>query len=155
MPPLVMLALIAMPGGSGKTTLCARHPDKFQDLDVLVWRFAGMAMRRAIDTGRADLIPRIYEHALIRHRGALDPSKVVLAHHQSHALPLGASCVARIRPSRGLWEAGLSPAQAAMARAEFDAVGPAEEYGTHEAIERRCLDLFHSLSAASTPSVPT
>ena len=140
-------AMIAMPGGSGKTILSLKHPDKFIDIDDFVWEHAHDELYAALDSRRFDVVSEIYKRTMLTHRNALDRTKIILAHHPTNAEWLNASCIARIRPSKALHEENLrrrnqSCSLNALARAGYNAIGPAEEYNSHEGIERRCLQLW-------------
>ena len=145
---LLFAAMIAMPDAGGKSMLCLKHPDKFQDIDEFVWRFASEELLEAFRSKRAQDVCDIYRRTMLTHHHELDRTKLLLSHHPKDAEWLHIACVARIKPSLLLFQRNLNEC-AKQARSQLEAVtlaylsfDPAEIYDSHADIEQRCLQLW-------------
>lgn len=144
---LLFAAMIAMPDASGKSALCLKHPDKFQDIDEFVWKYARDDLLNAFASGRAARVNTIYRTTMMQHRHELDRSKLLLSHSPADAQWLEITCVARIKPSVELFEMNLRCKRQPiplleLATQAYHEFNPAEVYDTREGIEKRCLDLW-------------
>ena len=98
--------LIALCGGSGKTTICTKFPNFFLDIDDFMWNFDNQTRKNDLlayeENDDIDNIINLYRNEMQNNPLLRNDPRIILGHHPNNAKDLDRICLDVIRPNNKL-----------------------------------------------------
>jgi len=98
--------LIALCGGSGKTTICTKFPNFFLDIDDFMWNFDNQNRKNDLltyeENDDIDNIIKLYRNEMQNNPLLRNDPRIILGHHPHNATDLDRICLDVIRPNNKL-----------------------------------------------------
>ena len=103
--------MVAICGGGGKSTLATKWPDRFVDIDLIVWADDNKKWHpgivKALKVRDFVAIEAIFDK-IFAETPLVEPHRIILTHHPTQEERYGAEYVCVARPSRALHEANIA-----------------------------------------------
>jgi len=143
------MKIVAICGGGGKTTIKAKFPNKFIDIDEFVWdnhnkKYHAFILD-SIDRKDYETLGKIYKEIYLNsydYFKSLD--KVILVHHPKNAEWLKSKCLIQLKPSKELFNKNISCRSSALQEVSlnsWDNLENATIYNSHKELEEILLKI--------------
>ena len=144
----MVMKIVAICGGGGKTTLAEKYPDIFLDIDKFVWSDKNIVFHSKIieylENENYGLLGKTYKQIFISNKDYLKSlDKTILVHHPTNASWLDCSCTAMFKPEYKLFLKNIKNRNKNLQKASINSwneLTDAYIFKTHEELERRVFD---------------
>ncbi len=128
--------LIALCGGSGKTTICTKFPNFFLDIDDFMWNFDNQNRKNDLlayeENDDIDNIIKLYHNEMLNNPLLRNDPRIILGHQPADAKDLDRICLDVIRPNNKLHLQNIKDRTAAAKQFSINGWNDLTQYNPHQ-----------------------